>query len=259
MACIKQEFVETMKDHIQKHPTHKAKWAKAIGRSGDMLHGKIPQFEGNEDCVPGKFYERLCQTCFCNDKKGLNCTGTCEERKSLKKSKYSYKKFPFKPEDVTNFDVIKHLSDKCVPGKMYRIACNGCLCREANNLLCENKLCVSHEALSRLDAKKRSGKQCNKDETRGCVQCKCVKNITKCKSIPKCEERERLSGNSHKMPLALNLQKEKCIPGMMYTVQCNQCYCQPDATLRCTQKACLNYAQVVKLHKQVTELEQQGL
>ncbi|CAG4939226.1 unnamed protein product [Colias eurytheme] len=258
MACIKDAFAETMKDHIQKHPTHKAKWARAIGRSG-ALHGKFPQLEGNEDCVPGKIYERACETCFCNDKKGLNCTGTCDERKSLKNSKYPVKKFPFKPADVHNFDVMKHLSDKCVPGKMYRIACNGCLCREANNLLCENKLCVSHEALSKLDAKKRSGKKCNKDETHGCIHCKCVNNMTKCKSIPKCEERERLSGNSHKIPLALNLQKEKCTPGMMYTVQCNQCYCQRDSTLRCTQKACLNYAQVIKLHNQVTELEQQGM
>ncbi|CAF4859445.1 unnamed protein product [Pieris macdunnoughi] len=142
---------------------------------------------------------------------------------------------------------------------MYRIDCNGCLCQESNNLVCEENLCLSKKGLIKMEAKKLSGKKCHQNESYGCVQCNCVDRITVCKGIPQCEEREKLTGHAAKMPLALNPDEEKCVPGTMYTVQCNQCYCQLDSTLRCTQKTCLNYAQAMKLEKQRLHLEKHGL
>ncbi|CAK1543506.1 unnamed protein product [Leptosia nina] len=239
MACLEESYAKSLKKvHWRANETD-AGLQRDIktARSGQDLHGVVPKVARAASCTPGKITKKIFQ----------------------EKSNVNVQSFPFKPEDIASFPVLYSLSDKCEPGKMYRIDCNGCLCQESNNLICEEKLCLSKKAFIKMEADRRSGTKCTKDETFGCVQCICVDRINKCKPIPKCEQREKLSGHAAKMLSALNPQKEKCTPGTMYTVQCNQCYCQPDSTLRCTQKACLNYAQAQKLEKQRLHLEKHGL
>ncbi|XP_047506281.1 uncharacterized protein LOC125050454 [Pieris napi] len=255
MACLEQRFIKSLKKrHWRSTNTN-----DTIERSG--LHGslkKLVKINPGSCSTPGKIVKKLCQTCFCTYLKREICTDTCRDTIRLN-SKTKLKKFPFKHQDIEEFRALNSLSDKCEPGRMYRIDCNGCLCQESNNLVCEENLCLSKKGLIKMEAKKLSGKKCHQNESYGCVQCNCVDRITVCKGIPQCEEREKLTGHAVKMPLALNPDEEKCVPGTMYTVQCNQCYCQLDSTLRCTQKTCLNYAQAMKLEKQRLHLEKHGL
>lgn len=73
-----------------------------------------------------------------------------------------------------------------------------------------------------------TGKSCTENfETKRCVKCKCVKGVTECEAIEKCQTEEDLqvlskgAGSVHR--LTFNYVEEECIPDFVYKYALNLC------------------------------------
>ncbi|CAB3249135.1 unnamed protein product [Arctia plantaginis] len=238
----------------------------------------LPEIRDGDTCKDGKLYRQNCNTCTCKGNSLLCTKMACHDfripdtlrqqrkkRKAHKRSKddveqqleVSDREFYLLPE-------LPHHAAGCTPDKKYKVDCNVCICNEHKNLICDKKMCVDQKTTRDLEVKKNSGKSCTTNfETKKCVKCKCKKGVTECEAITKCQTEEDLqvlskgAGSIHR--LTFNYVEEKCVPDVVYREKCNNCYCQPDKTLRCTNKMCLNYEQALQLEKQREYLEEHGL
>ncbi|XP_063388008.1 pacifastin-like protease inhibitor cvp4 [Cydia fagiglandana] len=215
-------------------------------------------------CIPGKLYKKDCQKCFCTDKGKVKC--------SMKDCKLADKPYinpeHIKPHTAAEFyrlPPLPHTGTACRPGVTYRIDCNTCFCLESANLMCQHLLCPSYDDVYKLKAKEMTGKPCEANSTTSdCLECECKAGKYKCEPKPNCRHtdgRRQLHGeypSKHDRNfIDPDRMKEKCEPGMVYKVHCNKCYCQDDGSLRCTQKTCLNHAEVEKLKKLRLKLDKE--
>lgn len=87
--------------------------------------------------------------------------------------------------------------DPCVKGKMYKISCNTCHCADNNALYCTKMACLENEDIKRFSL-------INKRSPQG----------------------ELRSGDNEKDKIYLpNLPEGRCVPGRLYSKECQKCYC----------------------------------
>ncbi|XP_026728403.1 uncharacterized protein LOC113494311 isoform X3 [Trichoplusia ni] len=177
---------------------------------------------------------------------------------------------PIKDKEFKSLQSLPHSASPCVPGNTYKVDCNACVCDDLQNLVCDKMLCISFADMHRTEAMKRSGLPCNTNngQENEAIQSKCVKcvcNVTTfCEAIDDCitdaeKAMRTYSARRNGSRLTFDFNKQKCVPNHIYKDNCNKCYCQPDLTLRCTQKTCLNYNQATALQQQQQYLQEHGL
>ncbi|XP_059055783.1 uncharacterized protein LOC131849688 [Achroia grisella] len=267
MACLTEEDLNVI--FHERKPKGVQEPKDVINLRTRMTDIKYPDIPSAK-CIPGKLYKKGCKKCFCNEKGIVSCTKNvnCYDRRSIVMLTPNDVRPRFKEEDLNSLEMLPNAATKCEPGKAYKVDCNTCLCLVNKNLLCSKVLCLSLDDMHRVDANKRTGKPCNRDEYTTdieCLLCSCVKGVTQCKAIAGCKEEltalRLLHGeyNKWKPRLTLSLKEDKCLAQTIYKDDCNKCYCQDDGTLRCTQKTCLNYVQTLQLKKHRLYLQKYGL
>ncbi|XP_034826557.1 uncharacterized protein [Maniola hyperantus] len=268
MACFEnavfKEIIQAKKDEHNNEKKKIEVVRKDILRKG--LHGSeqkklpnksYPQLPKGK-CEPGMTYRNGCKKCFCNEKKVAKCTRTCS---SGFPSLFNDKEISeMVTRSVLELPELPHMGAKCDPGRTYYVVCNICFCSHKQDLYCSAKYCVSVPTYADVLSKELTGRPCKKDFRLLCSDCKCVNLKNQCKSIPNCGK--NLTGKQLlssavgvKVKLSLDITKEKCIPNVAYKLHCNDCYCQSDGSLRCTQKICLTYSQTKDLQEKQTYLE----
>ncbi|XP_064075077.1 uncharacterized protein LOC113391517 [Vanessa tameamea] len=209
--------------------------------------------------------------------KRYNKSNKKPEKEMIKKNKNSLPQLPegdcvpdrVNDEEIAQIETrsaidipqLPHMGTECEPGKVYRVSCNLCFCSQGHNLLCTMKYCLNVNDYAEIHAHKLTGQPCTEDYNELCSKCKCVNNQSECNAIDRCtpSEKQTLSSTRAKIKLTLDVKKDACEPLASYKIHCNDCYCQSDGTLRCTQKVCLNYSQTKKLQERETYLEKHGL
>lgn len=63
-----------------------------------------------------------------------------------------------KDQEFKELPELPHAATPCTPGTTYKVDCNGCVCDEFKNLLCDKLLCISFADMHRAEAMKKSGK-----------------------------------------------------------------------------------------------------
>ncbi|XP_050355914.1 uncharacterized protein LOC126777078 isoform X2 [Nymphalis io] len=265
MACFENTILKGFRD-LRKYERNENVKIKIDNKSNKQSEKKPPKKNSKKlpelpegDCVPGKIYRKGCNKCFCNDQKVASCTKIC--------GKVSYR---VNDEEIAQIEarspmdipMLPHMGAECEPGKVYQVSCNLCFCSEAHNLLCTMKYCLNVNNYAEIHANKLKGKPCTNDYTELCSECKCVNNKSECKAIKRCSgpsNLQMLSSAGAKIKLTLDVKKDNCEPLATYKIHCNECYCQSDGTLRCTQKVCLNYSQTKHLQERESYLEKHGL
>ncbi|XP_023951715.2 uncharacterized protein LOC112055753 [Bicyclus anynana] len=213
-------------------------------------------------CVPGMIYSSGCKKCFCDDKEKAKCTRSCSGELP---NRFSDKDISeMETRSVIDLPELPHMGAKCDPGKSYYVVCNICFCSHKHDLICTMKYCIDLDSATNVQSKELTGRPCKKDFKFLCADCKCVNNQNQCKPIPNCGNhmsgKQLLSSAAGtNMKLTLDIQKEKCKPNVSYKFHCNECHCQPDGSLRCTQKICLTYSQAKDLQDRETYLDKHGL
>ncbi|XP_075985223.1 uncharacterized protein LOC142982557 isoform X2 [Anticarsia gemmatalis] len=249
---------------------------------------ELPTLGDGEVCVEGQKYKQDCNTCVCKNTKLLCSKIACVEAqpinikrendkkekkdKKAKKGKKEYQrskkeslkeKLTVSDSMFSKLPQLPHHASPCTPGELYRVDCNVCICNKKNSLACDRKMCVDRHTAKRIEAEKRSGKFCSspREFRAKCVTCECNSNKTYCEPIPDCvsETEKMVLSNKNRVRLTFNLKQETCVPNMVYSDECNKCYCQTDKTLRCTSKKCLNYQLALKMEEQKQYLIARGL
>ncbi|XP_046973612.1 uncharacterized protein LOC124540195 [Vanessa cardui] len=264
MACLEKMILKGDRDERKYEPLNirTKRYYKSNKKSEKETVKKIksnlpPLPEG--ECVPGKVYQKGCNKCFCNDQKMALCTRICKTTLSSRVNDDEIAQI--ETRSAIDIPQLPHMGAECEPGKVYRVSCNLCFCSEGHNLYCTMKYCLNVNNYAELQAKKLTGQACTEDYKELCSDCKCVNNKSECKAIEECNpsEIQTLSSTRAKIKLTLDVKKDTCEPFASYKVHCNECYCQSDGTLRCTQKVCLNYSQTKKLKERENYLEKHGL
>ncbi|XP_026728402.1 uncharacterized protein LOC113494311 isoform X2 [Trichoplusia ni] len=234
--------------------------------------GMYPRLPIGSSCIPGRFYQEKCKRCYCKTDRTPTCSilDACKEMNSNPVSKPEDVRPPIKDKEFKSLQSLPHSASPCVPGNTYKVDCNACVCDDLQNLVCDKMLCISFADMHRTEAMKRSGLPCNTNngQENEAIQSKCVKcvcNVTTfCEAIDDCitdaeKAMRTYSARRNGSRLTFDFNKQKCVPNHIYKDNCNKCYCQPDLTLRCTQKTCLNYNQATALQQQQQYLQEHGL
>ncbi|XP_039765151.1 uncharacterized protein LOC120637391 [Pararge aegeria] len=249
----KKEVKVTEKGSLRKGPENNGK--------KKLINSEYPQLPEGK-CVPGKIYKNGCKKCFCNEKMVAKCTRTCSGGSP---NRFSDKEISeMETRSVVDLPELPHMGVKCDPGKTYYVVCNICFCTHKHDLYCTVKYCINIASVTEVQSKELTGRPCKKDFKLLCSECKCVNGKNQCRPIPNCDKnltgKQLLSSAADtNIKLTLDIEKEKCQPHVSYKFHCNECYCQPDGSLRCTQKICLTYSQTKDLQEKQTYLEKHGL
>ncbi|CAH0717694.1 unnamed protein product, partial [Brenthis ino] len=260
MACLEKTIAKKIQnlkiDNSKPEPKRRIDVTKVPKKVKSFP--KVPKTQ----CVPGRFYSKGCKKCLCNEKKVIVCTETCSS--SVKNRINDQEISQLESRSAQDLPELTHVGKECVPGKSYIVSCNLCICNEKGGLICTVKYCLHINSYAKLQILKFTGTSCKEDYIDICVECKCVKSKSQCSPAKMCDinnvsEKQLLSSVGNKIKLSLDVKKENCIPNAIYKVHCNDCYCQNDGTLRCTQKVCLTYTQIKDLDARQTYLEKHGL
>ncbi|XP_032523758.2 uncharacterized protein LOC116775063 [Danaus plexippus] len=212
-------------------------------------------------CVPGKLYTKGCKKCYCTNEKSPVCTTTCANNKISRLSDQDIAEIEGRSE--YELPQLPHVGVECEPGQSYLVECNVCFCSERRDLFCTMKYCLNVKSYSENALAEYEGKPCVSDFKKYCMNCKCVNKKSSCNLLKNCNSimtgRQLLTDGDHVVKLALDVKKDHCTPNVTYKVHCNDCYCQPEGDLRCTQKMCLTYSQTKQLQDREEYLEKHGL
>ncbi|CAH2097547.1 unnamed protein product [Euphydryas editha] len=260
IACLENkilEEIEYLKVKAKRRQNVESKEKKRKNQHTAILNfPKLPK----GDCISGKIYSKGCRKCFCNESKIAVCTKTCSEN-----SKYMLDDkeiLQMESRSLTDLPELPHTGSQCEPGKSYYVDCNRCLCTDKRDLVCTFILCMTIDSFEKVYTDMLTGLPCKKDYKELCTECKCVKGKSECKTIRSCNiksTKQLLSTSGRKIKLTLDTKKEKCVPNSTYKVHCNECHCQSDGALRCTQRVCLSYSQAKNLKEREEYLLKHGL
>ncbi|XP_063833925.1 uncharacterized protein LOC135083090 [Ostrinia nubilalis] len=269
MSCLTKKDMDRVKQMVVKQKL-KEKEEEKKNSNNKIRKVRIVAEAPIRDCVPGKMYQRNCRGCYCDYNKNIVCV---REAKFCSRNYYPDSPDDMRPKlsraELDALPTLGHISEKCTPGKAYKVDCNSCVCMINYSLMCDKMLCLSYDDMHRLKAEKASNKNCTKGAPvkppGECIQCSCsdqgkviCQEIHGCLSEDDKKIYDKLDKKKPKVALTMST-KEKCVAGAIYKRHCNRCYCQPGGSMRCTQKTCLNYAQSLKIQKQRLYLQRHGL
>lgn len=240
------------------------------GKKEEESKGEHIEKPPKEECKPGTIYKKALKRCFCDNNKVLICTlieKLYSNQNNANSQIYNLEDIrpPFKRTEVAKLPRLQDRIGNCIPGKAYKVNCNICVCLKTHDLICDKKLCLSLEVTHRMAAEHISGKPCTSrivHEDKECIKCKCVDNKQTCQEIPGCitkTEKEQVPRENGEVRAAFDQVEEQCVPWKVYKQDCNDCICQYDKTLRCTQRRCLTYSLYKSLEKQRLYLLKHGL
>lgn len=120
------------------------------------------------------------------------------------------------------------LGQSCIPGKVYYLECNSCLCKNNNALVCTQMACVPASWVAKLKDMHQRPKRQKLERPKREVQRKSVKQIPT--RTPRMTAR-----TTTKIP---SLPDGQCIPGKIYRHLCKMCYCTINMNATCVPSSC---------------------
>ncbi|XP_061723754.1 uncharacterized protein LOC133529977 [Cydia pomonella] len=186
--------------------------------------------KGSSNCTPGAFYKgHNCEQCFCTDDRLKICTVPLTCKMDDKVPSLDEQIHFFNPSRLSDLPNVHDTVARCIPGKLYRMDCNRCICTKSESLLCEKLLCPNYEDTYKLQAREISGKPCEDGDImrQECVECACQNSKFACDVKKDCIPSVQLLGEK---------KKKKCVPGQKYPNLPNRppCICTAKGERHCS-------------------------
>ncbi|XP_037081902.1 SCO-spondin-like isoform X2 [Pollicipes pollicipes] len=205
-------------------------------------HGKefIDECGNDCNCVDNKFYGCTRKACKAGQtsQKPMSCNGTDNLPERSKRRVFCHDKIV----KVQNEDA------KCLPGALFKMECNNCVCSDNGVAGCTLKLCLPEQkgCAHGPEFIDECGNDCRCVDNKfyGCTFKACregqmSQKPMSCKGSDGLPNRSRRRVFCHENIVKVQDTDAKCLPGAAFKNECNSCVCSDTGVAGCTLKLCI--------------------